>query len=113
MNELEKVKELWVLLGLRSRDFPVENMACHGCKPKNKCAYIELRECVNSKKYDNCGLCAEYPCSLINSAFDKSEKLKERVNNICTQEEKDILQKAFFSKKEYFDRIYNNNRKKV
>jgi hypothetical protein len=103
MNELEKVKELWVRLGLRSHDFPVEDMACHGCKPENKCAYTKLRACVSTKKYDNCGLCSEYPCDLINSAFEKSEKLKDRVNNVCTQEEKNILQKAFFSKKEYFD----------
>lgn len=104
MSELEKVKELWVRLGLRPPDFPVEDMACHGCKPENKCAYTELRACVNAKKHDNCGLCSEYPCDLINSVFEKTEKLKDRVNDVCNQEEKDILLKAFFTKKEYFDR---------
>lgn len=103
MSELEQVKELWVRLGLRPHDFPVEDMACHGCKPENKCAYTELRACVNAKKVDNCGLCSKYPCELINNAFGKSEKLKDLVNEVCTQEEKDLFQKAFFSKKEYFD----------
>ena len=105
IEELEETKELWVRLGLRAPDFPVKNMVCHGCKPENKCAYTELRACVSTKMYDNCGLCDEYPCKIVESVFDKSEKLKGRVNNICTQEEKDNLQKAFFSKKEYFDRI--------
>ena len=104
MSELEKVKELWVRLGLRPQVFPVEDMACHGCKPENNCAYTELRACVSSKEHDNCGLCSEYPCDLVNSVFEKSEKLKDRVNEVCTKEEKDLLQKAFFSKKEYFDR---------
>lgn len=111
IEDLEKVKELWVRLELRAPDFPVEDMACHGCKPENKCAYPDLRACVNTKTHDNCGLCDEYPCKIIHSVFDKSEKLKDRVNNVCTQEEKEILNKAFFSKKEYFDRIHQKNRK--
>jgi hypothetical protein len=113
IEELEKVKELWVRLELRAPDFPVKDMACHGCKPENKCAYTELRACVSTRMYDNCGLCDEYPCKLVQSAFDKSEKLKGRVEITCTQEENDNLQKAFFSKKEYFDRIYQKHRKKV
>jgi hypothetical protein len=113
MIELKKVKKLWVRLGLRSHDFPVQDMACQGCKPENKCAYTELRACISTKMHANCGLCDDYPCTLINSVLENSKKLKDRVNNICTQEEKEILQKAFLSKKEYFDRIYNISRKKV
>lgn len=109
IEDLEKVKELWIRLELRAPDFPVEDMACHGCKPENKCAYPELRSCVSSKVIDNCHLCNEFPCNIIHSVFDKTEKLKERVKNVCTQEEKDILNKAFFSKKEYFDRIHQKN----
>lgn len=109
MIELEKVKKLWVSLGLRDPDFPVKDMACHGCLPKNKCAYAELRACVSAKALENCGLCNEYPCKLINSAFDKSEKLKSHANKVCTQEEMDMLQKTFFSKKEYFDRIHQEH----
>ena len=113
MEELEKVKELWVRLGLRTSDFPVEDMVCHGCKPDNECAYTELRACVSTKLYDNCGLCDEYPCKLVQSTFNRSEELKIRVENACTQEEKKILQKAFFSKKEDLDRIYQRRRIKV
>ena len=109
--ELEKVKELWVRLGLRDRDFPVEDMACHGCMPENKCAYSELCACVSAKLSKNCGLCDEYPCKLINRAFDKSEKLKSQAAKICTHEEMDVLHKAFFWKKEYFDHIHEKHRK--
>ena len=42
IEELEKVKELWIRLDLRAMDFPVLEMSCYGCKPENKCAYMEL-----------------------------------------------------------------------
>jgi len=110
--ELEKVKELWVRLGFRDLDFPVQDMACHGCKPENKCAYVELSTCVITKRLEDCGSCNEYPCKLINSAFDKSEKLKSQASMVCTHEEMDVLHKAFFSKKEYFDRIHQERQKR-
>ena len=88
-------------------------MVCYGCKPENKCAYKELRACVTAKMYNKCGLCDEYPCILIKDAFDKSDKLKDLVKELCTQKEMDNLQKAFFSKTGYFDRICQSNQKKL
>jgi hypothetical protein len=111
--ELEKTKELWVRLGLREPDFPVKDMACHGCNPNKKCAYEELRTCVSSKGYESCGPCEQYPCILINSVFDKTETLKSHAGKICTQEEMNILHKAFFSKKEYFDRMHREHIEKI
>jgi hypothetical protein len=111
--DLETVKELWVRLGLRDPDFPVKDMVCHGCLPENKCAYAALRTCVGEKAHENCGLCDEYPCKLIKSAFEKSEKLKSHAAKVCIQEEMDILHKAFFSKKEYFDHIHQKHRKNI
>ena len=111
-DELEKVKELWVRLGLRDPDFPVEDMACHGCKSGNKCAYAELRACVSGKGIENCGSCKQYPCNLINSTFDKSDILKSYASKVCTQDEMDILHIAFFSKKEYLDRTRRELKKK-
>jgi hypothetical protein len=108
IQELEKVKELWVRLGLRDPDFPVQEMACHGCRPKNKCAYPELYSCVRTNGVENCGLCDEYPCKCINDVFDKSE-LKSHAEKVCSIVELDMLQKAFFSKKVYFDRIHQKH----
>jgi len=111
--ELEKVGELWVRLGLRDPDLHDEDMACHGCVPENKCAYPDLRTCVSAKAHENCGLCDQYPCRLIKSAFVKSEKLESYASEVCTREEMDMLHKAFFSKKEYFDHIYQKHRKNL
>jgi hypothetical protein len=110
MIELEKVKDLWVRLGLRDNRFPAEEMACNGCQPENKCAYPELCACVAGKAVENCGLCEEYPCNVIERVFDKSEKLKSRAVKVCTWEEMDMLQKAFFSKKEYFDQVHQKRK---
>jgi len=107
-KELEKVKELWVRLGLRDLSFPAQDLACFGCKPENKCAYSELRACAREKGTDNCGLCAAYPCKLINAGFEKSEKLRSYATRVCTLEEMDTLHKAFFSKKQNLDQMHHD-----
>jgi hypothetical protein len=104
-KEMEEVKELWVRLGLREPAFPAQDMACFGCRPENKCAYLEVRACVYEKGIENCGLCQVYPCELINAVFEKSEKLSSLATRICTSEEIDTLQKAFFSKRQNLDQI--------
>ena len=113
VNELEKVKELWVRLALRDPPFPVNDMACQGCRPENKCAYAEFLDCVSAKGHENCGWCDDYPCTLIKNAFDKSEKLKALAKKVCTQKEMETLKNAFFLKKEYFDRIHTIERGKI
>ncbi len=105
-GELEKVKELWVRLGLRDPDSPVEEMACHGCKPENKCAYSELRACTYERGVGNCGLCHEYPCGLILDAFEKSDKLHSHASRVCTPKEMGVIRKAFFFKRQNLDRIH-------
>jgi Protein of unknown function (DUF3795) len=81
-------------------------MACQGCKPENKCAYSELRACAIEKGVDNCGLCQEYPCGLIASAFEISENLYPQVARVCEPNEMDMLKKAFFSKRQNLDRLH-------
>ena len=106
-NELEKVGELWVRLGLRDPAFPAQDLACLGCKPENKCAYPELRACAYEKRIDNCGMCDDYPCNLINAASEKSEKLRSHATYICTPEEMTVLDKAFFSKRRNLEQIHD------
>ncbi len=108
---LEKVRELWVKLGLRDPDFPAKELVCHGCKPENQCAYPELFVCARAKALDNCGLCPEYPCELIDAAFEKSAKLYRHVAAICSEQETAILKKAFFSKKQNLDQIHEGLKK--
>jgi hypothetical protein len=112
--ELEKVKELWVRLGLRDPTFPARDLSCFGCKQNNECAYSELCACAREKGVDNCGLCDSYPCKLINTVFEKSEKLRSHATQVCTPEEMEALDKAFFSKRGNLDQIHNriNERKR-
>ncbi len=111
-EELEKVKELWVRLGLRDPDFSAQHLACNGCKPENECAYSELRACTKERAAANCGLCHGYPCGLINEAFGKSEKLRSRAAPICTPKEMVMLKRAFFSKRQNLDRIHRDIEKR-
>ncbi len=113
-NALEKVRELWVRLGLRAHDFPARDLACFGCRAENECAYSELCICASEKGFDNCGLCDGYPCKLVNDIFEKTEKLRFHAIRVCTSEEMDALHKAFFSKKQNLDQIHYemNERKK-
>jgi len=105
-GELERVKNLWVRLGLRDPAFPAQDLACHGCSPENECAYRALRACAREKEVANCGMCAEYPCGLIRSALDKSETLYSHAVRVCTPEELAALTKAFFAKRQNLDRIH-------
>ena len=99
-KELEKVKELWVKLGLRDPAFPAQDMACSGCKPENKCAYPELRACANERAIHNCGLSDGYPCGLINSALERSEELRFRATTVCTDGNGGTQKSIFFQKTE-------------
>jgi hypothetical protein len=104
VEELERVKELWVRLGLREQTYPARNLVCHGCLPENDCAYSELRACVYEKGIDSCGLCETYPCQIVCAAFEKSERLYAEVASICAPEEIELFRKAFFSKRENIEK---------
>jgi len=106
-NELERVKELYVRLGLGDPNFPAQDLACHGCKPDSKCTYSELRACAGEKGIDNCGFCVGYPCKLVNAAFEKTERLRSHAASICTSEEMDVLDKAFFSKRKNLEQVHD------
>jgi hypothetical protein len=104
-RELEKVKELWVRLGLRDPSFPPEDMACFGCGPENKCAYSKVRDCAHGKGIGTCGPCQAYPCELLKAVFENSENLRLRAARVCTPKEMDALCKAFFSKRQNLDQM--------
>jgi hypothetical protein len=110
IEELEKVKELWVRLGWREESFPADKLVCHGCNPEVKCAYPMLRNCAYEKKIPNCGLCDNYPCELVSAAYERTERLTSNAGGICNWEEMDKLNKAFLHKKRTLDKIYNDKK---
>jgi hypothetical protein len=101
---LEKVKKLWVRLGLRDPALPAQDLVCYGCPPENNCAYSELRACVYGKGIESCGLCEGYPCQIVSAVFEKSERLSPKALSICTPDERELLRKAFFSKRENLEK---------
>ncbi len=113
IDELEKVKDLWVRLGMRQPDFPVQDMACHGCRPETKCSYGELASCVRAKRIENCGFCDDYPCAIITNVFERTAKLQSLASRVCSQPEIGLLRKSFFSKKEYFDGVQRERGGKI
>lgn len=110
-EEFEKVKELWVRLSWRDESFPARKLVCHGCNLEVKCAYPELRNCADGKKISNCGLCDNYPCELVNAAYERTKNLESNARGVCTLEEMDILNKAFLLKKRTLDQIHNRTKK--
>jgi hypothetical protein len=112
-EELEKVKELWVRLGWRDEWFPAEGLVCHGCDFEIKCAYPKLRNCAYEKKIPNCGICDNYPCELVNAAFERTKHQTSDVLKICTTKEMDILNKAFLHKKRTLDKINYQSKKSL
>jgi hypothetical protein len=105
-EELEKVKELWIKLGLRNESFPSQNLACSGCKPNEFCGHKELLNCVLRNGIDNCGMCDAYPCEMVINACKKTDTWKIKVQNKCTNEEYEMLIKAFCEKKLNLDKIF-------
>ncbi len=103
---MERVKELWVRLGLRYSAYLPQGMACYGCRPENDCAYSEVRACAYGKGVENCGLCQMYPCELLQTVFEISEKLRSHAVRVCTTKEMDALHKAFLCKRQNLDRIH-------
>jgi hypothetical protein len=106
VRELEKVKELWVRLGLRDAATPAQSLVCYGCSPTNRCAYPELRACANEKGLENCGVCEGYPCPFIQAVYEKTEKLHSSLISACTATERECLEKAFFSKRQNLEKSH-------
>jgi hypothetical protein len=109
-TELEKVKELWVRIGLRDSSFPAEQLGCSGCTPQNACAYSEVRDCAFGKGLENCGLCPSYPCDAVTAVFQKTENLRRGLNRKCSPQESGLLEKAFCRKKQNLDKIRRRDR---
>lgn len=110
--ELEKVKQLWVRIGLRDESFPAEQLACTRCHPNEQCGHKELLACGNKNRIQNCGQCKNYPCKIVSDMFDKTERWKHDLRHKCSAEEYELLKKAFCEKKANLDWIHSTYNKK-
>jgi hypothetical protein len=104
IEELKKVKELWVRTGLRDDSIPAQELSCLGCKPHKYCGSRKLLDCVVTHHIENCGYCNSYPCEIVLESFNNSATWKLKIKDKCTEEEYEMLNKAFCMKKANLDK---------
>ena len=75
-EELRQVAELWYRVGWRDH----------------------IVECTKEHNVDKCNQCAEFPCEKISSMLERSKEYQKRCNEVCTDAEYEMLEKAFFDK---------------
>lgn len=98
-KELESTAKLWLEIGYRDHVVTNEEIACSGCVEDNWCRY-QVVKCVNEKHINNCGECVEYPCDNIKECFEVTQSFEPFCKKVCTNEEYEMLKKAFFEKEE-------------
>lgn len=96
-EELNNVAELWYRVGWRDTIVSHNEIRCTGCSSHKDCTY-QLVECIKEHKVDKCNQCSEFPCAKINSMLKRSCVYKEKCKSICSQDEYEHLEKAFFNK---------------
>ncbi len=96
---LERVRDIWVRIGLREPGFPTDDMACRGCRSANRCAWPAVRGCASSRGLSNCGRCQDYPCVTILPVFESTSALTEKLDAVCSREEAGMLSRAFLRKR--------------
>ncbi len=98
-EQLRHTAELWMKIGYRNHLVTNEEISCHGCKVENWCRY-KVVACTSSKGISNCGECDEYPCTNVKECFEVTKSFEPECKKVCTNEEYEIMKKAFFEKEE-------------
>jgi hypothetical protein len=55
-------------------------------------------ECTKNHNVEKCNQCKNFPCEKIKSMLARSEEYKISCQKLCSSEEYQILEKAFFEK---------------
>ena len=77
--------------------YGIEEIACTGCSSHKQCTY-HLVECIKEHNVEKCNQCAKFPCGKINDMLERSGEYQKRCKEVCSEEEYDMLEKAFFNK---------------
>ncbi len=96
-EELQRTAELWMRIGYRDRIVPIDQIVCEGCRPSNWCRY-HIIECCVEKGIDTCAECPSYPCATMTECFEVTESFVPACRAACTDEEFELISKAFFEK---------------
>lgn len=95
--ELKKTAELWYRVGWRDCIVSNEEIRCTGCSSHKECTY-HLVECTREHKVEKCSQCGEFPCERIRNMLRRSGEYQKRCTEVCSQEEYQKLERAFFNK---------------
>jgi len=98
-EELAHTAELWYKIGYRDRIVSNDEISCQGCSRDNWCRYNVVK-CDHEKKINHCGQCNDYPCNNIKECFAVTSSFEPKCKEVCTEDEYEILKRAFFEKKQ-------------
>lgn len=96
-KELKAVAELWYRVGWRDHIVSNEKIACSGCSSHKQCAY-SLVDCTKEHQVCKCNQCPNFPCDKISNMLERSKQYQEKCREVCSAEEYEMLEKAFFNK---------------
>lgn len=96
-DELRHTAELWMRTGYRDHVVAIEEIACTGCKPENRCRY-HVVTCCHDKGITSCAACDAYPCAVMEDCFRVTKSFEPTCRQVCTEQEYNQLRKAFFEK---------------
>jgi hypothetical protein len=103
-ERLKQIAGIWQMIGWRDSVNSPEEMLCQGCASVQTCG-LGIKECVIEKGVDSCGKCPDYPCEERVKIFKENQKGALIYKEKLSEEDYDLFQKAFFSKKERLDKI--------
>lgn len=106
-EQLREIAELWYKIGYRDHVVSNEEIQCTGCKITNWCRYNVI-QCTSEKNISNCGKCENYPCENIKECFKVTKSFEPSCRSVCTEEEYEILNTAFFEKEKNLNNESNN-----
>ena len=98
-EELHRTAELWMKIGYRDHIVSNEEIDCTGCKPENWCRYHVVK-CCKDKGIKTCAECDEYPCANMKDCFSVTKSFEPKCRQVCTDQEYELLKKAFFMKEQ-------------
>lgn len=96
-DELKAAAMLWHRVGWREGVVSNEEIQCFGCSSHKECTY-HLVECVKEHGVEKCNQCSVFPCEKIKDMLNRTEEYKKVCRQKCTEQEFEILNKAFFNK---------------
>ena len=96
-DELKAAAELWYRIGWRDSVCSSEEIRCSGCSSHKECTY-HLVECIQEHGIEKCNQCGEFPCRKITDMIARSKEYMNRCKEVCSKQEYDSLEKAFFHK---------------